>query len=206
MELLPDYISIPADNIISATAKQMTENGINVVIVQNRQEALAKVIEMLESGASVMTGSSTTLKEIGFTDALAAGKLPVHDLYADIRNETDSLKRADLRRRSVTADIFLASVNAVTEDGQLVAVDASGSRTGAILFAAKKNILVVSANKIVKDLDAAFKRIRGYVFDLEDQRAMNTYKTHTSLNKWAILAKDVPGRTNVILVKEQLGF
>jgi len=37
----------------------------------------------------------------------------------------------ELRRKSVTADYFISSANAIARTGELVACDASGSRVGA---------------------------------------------------------------------------
>jgi hypothetical protein len=75
---------------------------------------------------------------------------------------------------------FLGSVNAITQAGELVACDASGSRVGAYPFAAKKLVLVAGIQKIVPTLEDAIKRIREYVYPLEDKRAMKAYGMHSS--------------------------
>ena len=155
-----------------------------------------------------MNGSSTTLNEIGFSDMVNTETSPWDNLRAAVLKEPDMIKRFDLRRKFTgEADYFLSSVNAITQQGQLVAVDASGSRVGAMPFVAKRLLLVVSVNKIVSDLDAAFKRIREYVFPLEDARMMKMSNSHTSLGKWVIVENEKnPQRTQLILVKEPLGF
>ena len=48
----------------------------------------------------------------------------------------------------------------MTEDGRLYNVDATGNRVGAMFIGPKKTIIVCGVNKIVKDLEAAEKRVR----------------------------------------------
>ena len=116
-------------------------------------------------------------------------------------------KRRELRRKTVTADYFLGSIGAITQDGYLVATDQTGSRVGAYLFAAKNLIVVSGANKIVKDLDEAMKRIREYVYPKEDERLMKAYNANSSTSKWIIFEREKTlDRVHVILVKEALGF
>lgn len=188
-------------------AENMKLRNFEAVVAKNKQEALSFLRESIPSGAEVMTASSTTLKEIGFVDYLSSSESKLISLQNKINQENDESKRQDLRRKSVTADYFVSSVNAVTEDGVLVAVDATGSRTGAMPFAAKKLILVVGAQKITKDLDEAMRRIREYVFPLENERAMKAYGAGSMFGKWVILEREaMPGRIKVILVEEALGF
>jgi hypothetical protein len=113
-----------------------------------------------------------------------------------------------LRRKSLTdADYFLASINAITEDGRLIAVDATGSRVGAFPFAAKKIILVAGEQKIVTDLEAGMKRIKEYVFPLENERMKKSYGMGSTFGKWVIIEREfIPQRITLILVKEKLGF
>ncbi len=124
-----------------------------------------------------------------------------------IRSENDETKRGDLRRKAATTDYMLGSVGAITQDGYLIAVDATGSRVGSYLFAAKNLIIVAGANKIVQDINDGMKRIREYVYPLEDKRLMGMYNVHSSTAKWIIFEREkTPERVHVILVKEALGF
>lgn len=192
---------------LETLASQMRKNNFEVEVVASKAAALEAVKNSLPSGAEVMAGSSITLKEIGFVDYLSSKDSKFISLQEQISHENDEQKRQDLRRRSVTADYFVSSVNAVTADGILVAVDASGSRVGAMPFAAKKLILVVGSQKIAKNLEEAMQRIREYVFPKENERAMAAYGMNSSLNKWVIIEKEIfPSRIKVILVEEALGF
>jgi hypothetical protein len=66
-------------------------------------------------------------------------------------------------KKSALCDVFLTGTNAVTLDGRLINVDAVGNRVSGILFGHKFSIIAVGKNKIVKDLDEAFYRIRNLI-------------------------------------------
>jgi len=112
-----------------------------------------------------------------------------------------------LRRKSVTAEYFLGSVGAVAETGELIAVDQSGSRVGAYPFAAKEVMLVVGYQKITPNLEQAMRRIREYVYYLEDERARKAYGVGTTFGKWVIIEREIrKDRITILLVREPLGF
>ena len=192
---------------LEAVALKMRERNFDVQIVTSKKAALEKLKELLPQGAEVMTGSSTTLKQIGFMDYLDSADSQLVSLQAKVNRENDSAKRNLLRRQAVLADYFLASPNAITKDGILVSVDQTGSRTGAMPFAAGQLILVVGAQKLTTNLDEAMRRVREYVFPLEDKRSLVAYGAHSSFGKWVLIEKEItPHRIQVILVEEALGF
>jgi hypothetical protein len=128
-------------------------------------------------------------------------------LHDRITAENDAGKRAELRRRSVTAEYFLSGVNAIARTGEIVACDQSGSRVGAWPFAAARLILVSGTNKIVPTLEDALRRIREYAYPLEDARAKRAYGTPSRIGKCVILASEKSeGRITLILIDESLGY
>lgn len=201
------FDQVASKKVLEQVAAELQKRNFTTTIVKDRQAALALLKEQLPEKAEVMTASSTTLNEIGFTDYLASADAPVTSVHALIAAENDEAKRQELRRKAIMSDYFLASANAITQDGLIVAVDATGSRVGAMPFAAKHLILVVGAQKIVKNLDEAMQRIKEYVFPKEDARLLAAYGAHSSFGKWIIMEKEiVPGRVQVVLVEEALGF
>jgi hypothetical protein len=66
------------------------------------------------------------------------------------------------------SDFMVGSVNAITEDGLLVDASATRSQLAPIASTAGMVILVVGSQKIVPDLETAFRRIREYVLPWED--------------------------------------
>ncbi len=199
---------IPSDKIINKTIETLKKRGFTVDLVDNEAQALDKIKELIpDLNVEVMTGSSTTLYQIGFMDFYLSDKSKWTRLGPVIFNEKDPEKQQTLRRKSNAADYFIASVNAITEDGLLVACDRSGSRVGAYPFAAKAVILVVGAQKITANLEQAMRRVREYVFPLEDARARKAYGTGTNFGKWVIIENESQkNRIFIVLVKEILGF
>ena len=53
----------------------------------------------------------------------------------------------ELRRQGLSADVMIASSNAITLDGKLVNLDGMGNRVAAMTFGPAKVILVVGMNK-----------------------------------------------------------
>ncbi len=203
-----DYSKVPNNETIEKTICELKNHRIDVILVDTKEQALKEISKNIPEGSKIMNGSSTTLIQIGFSDLLKSGNHKWKNLHEDILKESDRSKQSDLRRKSITeADYFLCSVNAITEDGKLVAVDASGSRVGALPFAAKNVLIIAGANKIVPNIEGAFDRIKNYVINLENERAMKVYGVKSSLNKWIIIEKEsAPNRIKLILVKESLGF
>ena len=72
----------------------------------------------------------------------------------------------------------------------------SWSIASPIASGAGKLILVVGAQKLVPDLDAAFRRIKEYVFPYEDARLREQAGVGTKITRTLILESDLmPGRT-----------
>lgn len=147
---------------------------IEAQYVPDRKEALSKVMEMIPKGATVAWGDSVTLHQVGIISTLRGMKhYQVLDPFA--RDENGFLlvqgeKRLELMRQAFTADVFLTGVNAITLDGKLVSTDHTGNRVGPMVFGPKKVIVVAGANKIVKNLDEAIRRVREIASPINNRR------------------------------------
>jgi len=95
-----------------------------------------------------------TLEEIGLIQRLKEGNYQVIDRDTAKSQE----ERFSLMRQALLSDVYLASVNAMSEDGIMVNIDGRGNRISAIAFGPKTVILVVGMNKICRDLESARKR------------------------------------------------
>ena len=130
-------------------------------------------------------------------------------------------ERFSLMRQALLSDVYLASVNAMSEDGIMVNIDGRGNRISAIAFGPKTVILVVGMNKICRDLESARKRAHTYAAPNNALRlGLELPCTKTGCcfdcnknNPSSICAQIVemhssivPGRIKVILVGENLGL
>lgn len=122
-------------------------------------------------------------------------------------------------RKALLCDTFLMSSNAITEDGELYNIDGHANRVAALCFGPKYVVIVAGMNKIVKDMDAAYSKVRNYTAPVNAQRFnLDTpcCKTGSCFNCnsiQSICAQMVEtrfcrpqGRIKVILVGEELGF
>jgi len=198
---------IPSDETLEKTVKAIESRGIKVIITGSAEDAMAILKKVIPEGAEVMNGSSTTLIEIGYEDYISGGRSGWKLMHTVITAENNDTKRAELRRKSVAADYFISSANAIAQTGEIVACDASGSRVGAWSFAAGHLILVVGINKIVPHLEDALNRVRQYAYPLENARARRVYGTPSMIGKCVILSHEKnEERVLLILVKEALGY
>lgn len=120
------------------------------------------------------------------------------------------------------ADVYLASSNAITKDGQLVNIDGTCNRIASMIQGPRTVILVVSEQKIVDGgLNTAIARIRKYACPPNAKRL--NYQTPCGLTGVcnqaecggedcmcrciAMLERPIRGRKMVIiLVEEAMGF
>lgn len=202
-----NYSELADQANIDTTLENLKGRNIHPHFVQTKAEALATIQKLIPADSEVMTGSSMSLDQIGFIELLKSGTHPWNNLKAAIVNETDPAKQAELRRQSSLSQFFLGSVHALTTDGVALIASASGSQLPAYAFTSDNVIWVVGAQKLVPNLDEAFKRVREHVFPLEDARMKSTGAPGSVFGKWLIFEREVmPRNVHLILVNEVLGF
>ena len=200
-----DWDIIADKETLEKAANALRSKNIEIIVAENGNEAKEKLLSLIKDGSTVMEASSTTLKQIGVHEAINESGRFV-PLNKEISKENDSAKRAELRRALPSPDYAVGSVHAVTEDGQMLIASASGSQLPSYSFTAKKVILAVGTQKIVKNIDLGIRRIYEHSLPMETERMMKAYRTSSSVNQILIVEKGIPGRITVIFIKEKLGF
>ena len=183
----------------------LKSNGIEAELVKNREDARKRFLEIVPEGSEVMQVSSTTLNEAGITEEIDGGRFV--SLRKKVHEAADEKERHELRRRAITPEFGIGSVQAVTEDGKLVIASASGSQIPVYSFGAANVVLVIGTQKVVKDIDMATKRVYEYVLEKESERMRNLGMGGSAVNMLLIMQK--PGRLSkmhVIFTEEPLGF
>jgi len=197
----------PSASDVARTVEKVRAHGVTVIQAQDAESAIEALKNLIPAGAEVMSGSSTTLLEIGFDEFVNSDTCSWKDLHRVIAAENDEKRRHELRRLSVVADYFISGVNAIAQSGEIVACDKTGSRVGAWPFAAGHLILVSGTNKIVPTLNAALRRVREYAYPLENVRAKRAYGIPSKIGKCVILSnEEAEGRVTLILIDESLGY
>jgi L-lactate utilization protein LutB len=201
---------------VERTIHALKKNNFEALFVPDSKAAFEEVMKRIPDGSTVAVGGSVTLTQIGLLDALGKRKI---QLIWPIQQAKNMDERMELIRKSFSSDFFVTSTNAITEDGKLFNVDATGNRVGAMFVGPKKTIIVSGVNKIVKDIGAAEKRVREWTAPQNAKRLnRKTPCVETGVcadcsspdricNIYVTLAKR-PSRTEVavILVGEKLGI
>lgn len=202
------YDILASKEAVKRAMEALKMRNVNVDIANTKEDALLKVNKLIPPGKDVMTGGSTTLDQIGFTELLKTGKHPWNNLKDKILGEKDPAKQAVLRKKSVTSEFFLGSVHAVTETGQVMVVNATGSSIPSFAFSSDNVIWIVGTQKIVPTLEDGFNRIREYCVPLEDNRMKSVGYSGTTIGKYLIFEREINENRKItlIFVNEKLGF
>lgn len=208
MDLNMKYDILASKTIIEKTMEALKIRGINTEFVEAKEDALKRLKELIPVGSELMTGGSTTLDQIGFSEILIRGEHQWKNLKGEILSEKDAVKQIELRKRSVTADYMIGSVHAVVETGEVLVVNASGSSIPSYSFSSDNVIWIVGSQKIVPTIEEGFKRLREYCFPLEDRRMKNLGYPGSVIGKFLLFEKEInPNRKiTLIFVNEKLGF
>jgi hypothetical protein len=201
-----EFVSPATEEILQRVAEKLVGRNMEALIVNDGDEARVAVLDRLPKGAEVHSGKSKTLQDAGIFDA-------IHDLneYDALRPRMMKMDRQtqmrDIRKLSAGPDFMLGSVQAVTEDGVLVATSATGSQLGPYAGSAGKVILVVGSQKIVPDLETALRRVREYVLPWEDAQVRKAVPSGSLVGKTLIVEREwINGRMTVILVRKPIGI
>lgn len=201
---------------VKRTIQNLEKNNIDGYFVQDEKELIDKIMEIAPEGSIVSVGGSMTLFETGVIDHLRSGRYNFLDRYKEGLSPEDI---KDIYRKSFSADVYFASSNAITEDGELYNVDGTGNRVAAMIYGPDKVIIVAGINKIVKDVEEAISRNRemaapanakrlnrntpcakvGYCMDCSSQDRICT--------DYVLIRRQMKkGRIHVIFVNKELGY
>lgn len=199
---------LASKEIVEKTMKALKSRGINAEFVNTKGDALKRINKLIRPGKEVMTGGSTTLDQIGFTELLKSGNHPWKNLKDEILAEKNPAKQMELRKKSVTSEYMIGSVHAVVETGEVLVVNATGSSIPGYAFSSDNVIWVVGTQKIVPTVEEGFKRLREYCFPLEDKRMKSIGYQGSTLGKFLLFEKEImeSRKVTLIFVNEKLGF
>ena len=156
-----------------------------------------------------------TVRDLGIPEVLKKrGTLEVLD--RDLV-ETKEEKQA-MYLRAFSADVYLSSANAISEDGVIVNIDGNGNRVAAITWGPKKVIFVIGLNKVAQTVEAALARARSTASPINAARfaiktpcqidgvCHNCNSPESICNYVHFLRNSPQGRHKVVLVGENLGY
>jgi hypothetical protein len=185
----------------------------------DKEQAKNKILNLLPQTASVGISGSVTLDQLEIVPSL---ELRGNKVFSPYKPNISREENLEIRRRGAQADYYLASANAISQNGELVFFSGYGNRIAGITYA-KNVIIVCGINKIVPTLQEALKRSREYATPLNCKRLnwqsacfgdgvckeeiclFPEYK-RMCCQVLIIEAEVALGRLQVVLVGEELGF
>ena len=171
----PENNETPID--IEKTIKALERNKFIVHYFKTCSEAISYLKGRIQNKC-VAIGDSRTLLEIGVHDALSE----VNEDVTDIQRPLPGESFRDTALRTMGRDVFLTSVNALAQTGEMVNIDGTGNRVAASLFGSQEVFFVLGINKITPDLASAIYRARNVAAPLNSKK-----NKKSSLNPCATL-------------------
>ena len=183
--------------------------------VSDKAAAVKKILEIIPKNHSVAWGGTMTMDELGLKEQLKASG------YALIDRDTGSTpqEREQIMHKALSCGSFIMSSNAITEDGQLFNIDGKGNRVAALIYGPENVVIIAGMNKVVKDMDEAYARVRNYAAPANAQRfdidtpCKKTGECFDCMSASTICAQFVQtrickpaGRIKVVLIGESLGI
>lgn len=208
----------PDKETIMLTINNLQKNNFQVYLAEDMKEAknIFNNIFAELNPESVSFGDSETLRQTGILDELRTEEINFIDTFSG-ENWKEQINK---RKEALTVDMFLTGSNAITEKGQLVNLDMIGNRVAPVIFGPRRVIIFAGINKIVPDIDSAFKRIREIAAPLNAKRHtdLKTPCQKTGVcsdcsspqricNNWVITEKSYPAnRIKIILINQEAGL
>ena len=200
------------DLLAQTVIKGLRSRNMNGDYAKDREEALKIALSLIPEGSKVTMGGGMSVHEIGLSDAMKEGN------YDFIDRDAIEDKRAAMLA-AYDADVYLASANAITNDGVMINIDGNANRVSALAQGPKKVVLIVGMNKVCSDVDGAMKRARNVAAPINAQRfglstpcsktgaCMNCKSPDTICCQILITRYSRHAdRIHVILVNDTLGF
>ena len=191
---------------INRTIEALADRNVDAVLVESREAALAKLLELVPEGGEVFVSTSETLDTIGYTEYMHGNDRYIN-LHDQMLAQPDAASQREFRRTTTTADYFVGSVQAIAETGEIVVASGSGSQIGAFAYGARRVIMVAGTQKICPTLSEAEARTRGYTLELHDRWLEGRGSGPAPIGKFLVMEHEpVVGRITMILIPESLGW
>ena len=194
--------------------QNLESKGYQVTIFDNKEEA-ANYINSQINDKTVGLGGSVTIHDMNLFEMLSD-----HNVVYWHDEKPEDMTVMETRTAATRAEVYISSVNGISEAGEIVNIDNTGNRVAAISYGPSKIYLVIGTNKIASDLERAIYRARNIASPLNAKRLNR--KTPCAVkgdkcydcnspericrNLSVLWSKPTGADYEVILIKEELGF
>lgn len=210
-----ELIKWKAEKVSETLIENLGRRGIEGIYIPGKEDVIEVIKKIIPDTATVAVGGSLSLEECGILKFLRDGNYDFKD-----RDKAKSVEEKNkVLREAFWVDYFLCSANAITMEGDIVQLDAYGTRVAPMLYGPEKVLIVAGMNKIVSDIDSAFERIKNIAPMNAKRLGKNTpcsitgfcneCKSEDRICESYVVVKDSntrKGRYTVLLVGENLGL
>ena len=144
--------------------QNLESKGYKVSVFDNKENA-ANYIDKQIDGKNVGLGGSVTIHDMNLFDLLSKH----NEVYWHDRKPED-MTIMETRTAATRAEIYISSVNGISEDGEIVNIDNTGNRVAAISYGPQKIYLIIGFNKVAPNLEKAIYRARNIASPLNAKR------------------------------------
>lgn len=194
---------------LKKAAENLKARGFSVRLFETKEEA-ADYLDGAIDGKTVGFGGSITLRDMGVYERLASH----NSVYWHWKETPVSTGQA------AQSQVYLTSVNGLSEDGDILNIDGNGNRVASMLYGHEKLYLVAGRNKLAPTYDEALWRARNIAAPKNAQRLEKKTpcavkgdrcydcKTPDRICRgFAMLWRPISGvETEVVLIDEDLGY
>ena len=140
--------------MLDTVKKNLEEKGYRVSVFESSDAAVSYLAKEID-GVSVGFGGSMTVKELGLCEKLSENnEVYYHGACPPGMTPKEVIAKA------AAAEVYVSSVNALAETGEIVNIDGNCNRVASIMHGHARVYLVVGVNKIAVTVDAAIDRAR----------------------------------------------
>jgi hypothetical protein len=141
---------------LEKAAAALRANNFKAAVYETGAAAAGALLALAGGGSKIGIGGSVTVAALGLAEMLraAGNEILTH------KPGMDGEARRAVWLAAQTADIYLASPQAVTLDGKMILVDGNGNRCSAVTYGPRKTVLLAGINKLVGTQEEGLRRAR----------------------------------------------
>ncbi|MCI8538757.1 MAG: LUD domain-containing protein [Oscillospiraceae bacterium] len=196
---------------IAKLRTNLEREGFQTSYFETAEEASAYLDQALD-GTTIGFGGSQTVRDMGLYERLSSHNACVW--------HWDKEKNV-IPQDATNAEVYICSLNGVSENGELINIDGGGNRVASGLFGHKKVYFIIGVNKIAPDYEQALWRARNTAGPLNARRlnrktpcAQGEVRCHNCRSPERICAAlvvywekpSLAGDIEVVIVNQDLGF
>lgn len=195
-------------------SENLKNKGYSVKIFDTKESA-AEYINGEINNRTVGLGGSVTIHQMGLF-----GLLSSHNTVFWHDEKPAEMTVAQTRLAATRSEIYISSVNGISEQGEIVNIDNTGNRVAAISYGPEKVYLLIGKNKVAENLEKAIYRARNIAGPLNAKRlnrktpcAVKGDKCYDCQSSERICRnlsvfwdKPTGAQYEIILINEDLGF